>query len=127
LQERLRVLEQQVKELQTELAKARKNSSTSSKPPSSDIVKPPPPSPPLADGKRFPGGQTGHPPHFRDAFPPDQVSDTLVYRLETCPECGGALHETGEAPRIIQQIELVPLTNVAVKRKPRSSSCLCLC
>ena len=110
MQERLRVLEQQVKELQTELAKARKNSSTSSKPPSSDIVKPPPPSPPLADGKRSPGGQPGHPTHFRDAFPPDQVSDTLVYRLETCPECGGALHETGEAPRIIQQIELVPLT-----------------
>ncbi len=123
LQDRLCALEQHVLELQTELAKARKNSSTSSKPPSSDIVKPPPPSTPPADGQRSPGGQPGHPPHFRAPFPPDQVSHTFVYRLETCPECGGVLHETGDAPRIIQQIELVPLTYTVEEHQSYTSWC----
>src|SRR5208337_1483262 len=123
LQAQLRALEQQVQQLQTELATARKNSSTSSKPPSSDIVKPPKPSTPVADGKRSPGGQPGHPGHFRDAFPPEQVSNTLVHRLSVCPEGGGPLHETGQAPRIIQQIELIPLTTIVEEHQSFTSWC----
>src|SRR5271166_5030615 len=123
LQAQLRALEQQVQQLQTELATARKNSSTSSKPPSSDIVKPPKPSTPVADGKRSPGGQPGHPGHFRDAFPAEQVSNTLVHRLSVCPECGGPLHETGQAPRIIQQIELIPLTTMVEEHQSFTSWC----
>ena len=41
LEERLAALERRNLELETELARARKDSSNSSKPPSSDIVKPP--------------------------------------------------------------------------------------
>jgi transposase len=123
LQARLRASEQQVKQLQTELAQARKNSSTSSKPPSSDIVKPPKPTLPAPDEKRSPGGQPGHAPHFRDAFPPEQVSDTILHRLSTCPECGGVVHETGAAPRVIQQIELVPLTTTVEEHQSYSSWC----
>ena len=123
LQARLRALEEQVQQLQTELAQARKNSSTSSKPPSSDIVKPPKPSTPTTDGHRSPGGQPGHPGHFRVPFPPEQVSDTVVHRLSVCPECGEALLETGQAPRIIQQIELIPLTTTVAEHQSFTSWC----
>jgi len=123
LQARLQALEQQVKQLQSELAQARKNSSTSAKPPSSDIVKPPKAPAPLPERKRSIGGQPGHTPHFRDAFPPEEVSDTIPYRLSTCPECGGALHETGEAPRVIQQIDLVPVTYTVEEHRSYSSWC----
>ena len=122
-QDRIHNLEQHVQQLQTELAQARKNSSTSSKPPSSDLVKPPKPSTSSADGQRTPGGQPGHPGHFRDAFPPEQVSDTLVHRLSACPACGGALQETGAAPRIIQQIELIPLATTVAEHHSHSSWC----
>ena len=122
-QTQLRALEQQVQQLQTELATARKNSSTSSKPPSSDIVKPPKPSTPAADGQRTAGGQPGHPGHFRDVFPPEQVSDTLVHRLSLCPECGSLLQETGQAPRVIQQIELMPLTTTVEEHQSFTSWC----
>lgn len=123
LRDQLRALEQQVKQLQNQLAKAEKTSSTSSKPPSSDIVKPPPPSRSDPEGQRSPGGQPGHPPHFRDPFPPDQVSETFVYRLETCPACGGPLHQTGDAPRILQQIELLPLTYTIEEHQSYTSWC----
>src|SRR5271165_7452772 len=123
LRDRIHILEQHVQQLQTEIAQARKNSSTSSKPPSSDLVKSPKPVTPSADGQRAPGGQPGHPGHFRDAFPPEQVSDTLVHRLSACPACGGALQETGEAPRIIQQIELIPLATTVEEHHSHSSWC----
>jgi len=125
LRAQLSALEQKIQQLQTELAQARKNSSTSSKPPSSDIVKPPKPSPPTADtdGQRSPGGQAGHPGHFRDPFPPEQVSDTVVHRLSACPECGGLLQETGQAPRILQQIELIPLTTTVAEHQSFTSWC----
>jgi len=125
LRAQLHTLEQKVQQLQTELAQARKNSSTSSKPPSSDIVKPPKPSTPetATDGQRSPGGQPGHLGHFRDPFPPEQVSDTVVHRLSVCPDCGGLLQETGQAPRIIQQIELIPLTTTVVEHQSFTSWC----
>ena len=43
LEKRIETQDKRIHELETALAKARKNSSTSSKPPSSDIVKPPRP------------------------------------------------------------------------------------
>ena len=123
LQARLCALEQHVQQLQTELAQARKNSSTSSKPPSSDIVKPPKPSTPATDGKRSPGGQPGHPGHFRAPFPPEQVSDTVVHRLSVCPACGGPLNDTGQAPRIIQQMELIPWTTTVAEHQSFTTWC----
>ena len=100
-------LEERIGELETELAKARKNSSTSSKPPSSDIVKPPKSSPPGSPGKRKIGGQPGHPRHERPPFPPEAVDATLAYTGCTCPECGQRGRRTQQAPRVIQQVEIV--------------------
>ena len=110
LQERLGQLEQTVQQLQEELATARKDSSTSAKPPSSDIGKPPKPAREANAPPRSIGGQPGHPPHFRDAFPPDRVTGTFQHRLAQCPDCGHLLEETEQPPRGVQQIDLRPLT-----------------
>jgi len=100
-------LEKRIEELETELAKARKTSSNSSKPPSSDIVKPPK-SPKLKDKKkRKRGGQPGHPRHERAPFSPEDIDETHEYTLDACPDCGGALAPGEEAPRVIQQVEVV--------------------
>jgi len=97
-----------------ELAAAKKNSSNSSKPPSSDIVKPPRPK---TQGKRQRGGQPGHARHKRPPFETQQIDDTSDYTLSACPDCGGHLELSGEAPRVIQQVELVPkLTEVVEHR-----------
>src|SRR6266480_87055 len=105
-QAQLDALTATVAQLQAQLAEARKDSSTSAKPPSSDIVKPPkPPSDPNVP-KRSQGGQPGHAPHFRDLFPPAQVTATVPHRLSHCPDCGQLLEETPLPPRIVQQIDL---------------------
>jgi transposase len=106
-------LKARIAELEAELAKARKDSTTSSKPPSSDIVKPPPggqsSSQRRQNGKkRRQGGQPGHPRHVRPAFPPEQIDQTREYRLDECPDCGGALEDDADsAARVIQQVEIV--------------------
>ena len=100
-------LEKRIGELETELAKARKNSSTSSKPPSSDIVKPPKPPPPGSQGKRKIGGQPGHPKHARPPFPPEAVDASHTYTGCACPNCGGRGRRAPQAPRVIQQVEII--------------------
>jgi transposase len=94
-------------ELETELARLRKDSSNSSKPPSSDIVKPP--KPPCASGrkKRRIGGQPGHPRHERVAFPPEQIDAIRTYKLNRCPDCGGRLKPMKGGAQVIQQVEIV--------------------
>ena len=99
-------LEERVKQLEAELAKARKDSSNSSKPPSSDIVKPPK-GPKGKKGKRKIGGQPGHARHERRAFAPGEVDEVVEHALDRCPRCGGRLSQAPEAPRVIQQAELV--------------------
>jgi hypothetical protein len=94
--------------LEDQVAKLGKNSSNSSKKPSSDIVKRQKPLPPTGDGKRNRGGQPGHDKHERPAFSPDEITQTMDYRLEACPLCGGPLVETGGQARIIDQIEVTP-------------------
>jgi len=108
-------LEQQIQQrdaaiaaLQAKLAAATKNSSTSSKPPSSDIVKKPKHQP--KDGsKRRRGGQVGHEPHHRPAFPPEQIDTTHDYPLTHCPDCGGTLASAATAPRVVQQVEITEI------------------
>src|SRR3954454_5721703 len=99
-----------VRQLEEQLAEARKDSSTSAKPPSSDIVKPPKPAPDPNAPPRSIGGQPGHTPHFRAPFPPEQVTNTIPHHLSHCPDCGQALEETPLPPRVVQQIDLQPLT-----------------
>src|SRR5436309_3500735 len=102
-----RELEQRVAALEAQLAAARKHSGNSSKPPSSDIVKPPKNGPEGEDTPRTIGGQPGHPRHERPAFPLEQLDDTHDYTLDHCPDCGGKLTEAADAPKVIQQVEII--------------------
>jgi transposase len=101
-------LQHRIAELEQELAKARKSSKTSSKPPSSDIAKPhkTPQTPSLFE-PRNPGGQPGHPKHARAEFSPDEITGTIEYTLSSCPTCGGGMTPAEQAPRVIQQVEIV--------------------
>ena len=100
-------LEKRIAELEAEVARLRKNSSTSSKPPSSDIVKARKRPKANAGDKGAKGGQPGHPKHERPAFSPEQIDATHEYTLEACPDCGGVLTPGEQAPRVIQQVEIV--------------------
>jgi transposase len=110
LQERVQHLEEAVQQLQKQLAAAKKDSSTSSKPPSSDIVKPTKPAADPNQPKRGIGGQPGHEPHVRAPFTAEQVTATYPHRLSHCPDCGGLLAEPTEPPRVVQQVDLQPIT-----------------
>lgn len=92
-----------IAELESELARLKKNSSTSSKPPSSDIVKPPHSvGKPGRKRKRRPGGQPGHKRHSRPPFPPEQVDCTWVHEWAERDSDWKALEQF----RIIQQVDL---------------------
>ena len=78
-------LEQQsarIKELELELAKAKKDSTTSSKPPSSYITKPKPK--PKKSKRRKPrkGGQPGPQQQLREPLPPDRVDEIIEYEID---------------------------------------------
>ena len=109
LQASVVLLTEQIEALKEQLAKAKKDSSTSSKPPSSDIVKPKKPKGrgKGGRGKRQPDGQPGHPKHERPEFPPEMLDDVWEYHLDECPVCGEALLPSDEAPKTIQQIEVI--------------------
>jgi transposase len=111
LREQLTALQAQVRALQEELARLRKNSSTSSKPPSSDLVKPPKPAPPAGADQRQRGGQPGHPHYQRQLFPPELLNGgSHTYPVpELCPRCGHGLHAADAPPRIVQQIEIASI------------------
>ena len=99
---------QRIDQLESELAKARKDSSNSSKPPSSDIVKKPVGKKDAKRGrKRKPGGQKGHQKFQREPVPQDQLDGVHEYSLDECPDCGGRLDDSDKAPKVIQQIEVV--------------------
>ena len=107
LQAAVVLLTEQVESLKEQLAKAKKDSSTSSKPPSSDIVKRKKKPGKGRRGKRKQGGQKGHPRHERPEFPPEMLDGAWEYHLSECPVCGDALLPSDEAPKTIQQIEIV--------------------
>lgn len=123
LETRVAELTAQVARLMEEVARLRKNSSNSSKPPSSDIVKPPKPPAPQGPGKRRIGGQPGHPRHERAAFPPEQIDQTRVYKLDRCPDCGGRLEPLNGEPRVIQQVEMVRQPVRIVEHRAGSYHC----
>lgn len=95
--------DKRIEELESEVAKLKKNSSTSSKPPSSDIVKP---KRNCRWGKRKIGGQRGHEKHERPPFGPDQVDEVHEHTLGACPDCGCPLQLLDDDPRVIQQAEV---------------------
>lgn len=106
LQTELEAARGEIQCLNERLAAAKKDSSTSSKPPSSDIVKP---TPPVDNDNtaRTIGGQPGHPKHQRQPFPPEQVNHAVVHTLDACPDCAGPLSQLPDAPRVVQQIEIL--------------------
>ena len=96
-------LRAKIAELESELARWKKDSSTSSKPPSSDIVKPPRPAPGGKRRKRRRGAQPGHKRHTRPLFPPEQVDRAWIYE---CPEVKPEWEPLDEF-HTLQQVELV--------------------
>ncbi|HXH11958.1 MAG TPA: IS66 family transposase [Alphaproteobacteria bacterium] len=123
LEEQLQQAQQTIQLLHKQLAIKRKDSTTSSKPPSSDIVKPPKAPPSDDTNPRTPGGQPGHPPHFRPPFPPDQVTATHSHRLTHCPECQQPLQDTPQPPQVVQQIDLNVLTFTIEEHHSHTSWC----
>ena len=92
-----------IAELESEVAKLKKDSSTSSKPPSSDIVKPPQdPKGKKRRGKRRQGGQRGHQRHVRQSFPPEQIDHTWIYEWSEKLDDWEPLDQF----RVVQQVEL---------------------
>jgi transposase len=130
LRQRLQRLEQaqrdsdrRIRELEEQLAEARTDSTTSAKPPSSDIVKPPKPAPDPDAPNRSIGGQPGHAPHFRAPFPPEQLTATSAHRLTHCPDCGQPLEPAEQQPRIVQQIDLRPMTFTIEEHQSHTGWC----
>ena len=105
LKAELQTVHATVKQLQEQLARARKDSTTSSKPPSSDIVKPTP-AVELGQNQRSLGAQPGHPRQERPLLPPEQLNGGVHTHLpEICPDCGQGLRATAFTGRVVQQID----------------------
>lgn len=109
-------LQEQITQLQAEVAALRKNSSNSSKPPSSDIVKPPQ-SKSGSTGKS--GGRKGHPGFWRNLFKAEDVDEVKEYRLSQCPSCLCSLGPEHETDPWIHQVAELPekLTHVTEHRR----------
>lgn len=115
-------LELRIAALEAKLAAATKNSTTSSKPPSSDIVKPRE-SLRKRLSKRKRGAQAGHPKHERKAFTPAEIDRTQDYRLDVCPECGGALEILPQPARVVQQMEVAAQPVTVTEHRSRVCRC----
>ncbi len=113
---------EQIGRLTEQVAKLSKNSSNSSKPPSSDIVKPSK-SAPSKKTKRKIGGQPGHTKHQRPPFSRDQIDGVREYRLNRCPDCGGAVSTRAKEARVVQQVEIVERPIEIVEH--RAEGCWC--
>lgn len=107
-EERLRLQDDRISELERKLAGASKNSQTSSKPPSSDIVNPSRNKKPGHPKKRKKGGQPGHARHERQLLDLADVDDLFEWRVSCCPCCAGRLVDAGVEPERFQQFELIP-------------------
>ena len=112
----------EVEKLSAQVARLSKNSSNSSKPPSSDITKPPKPPAP-GGGQRQIGGQPGHQRHERTPFPPDQISQTIDYRPDRCPDCGARLRAMKRPPRRLQQVEFPETPLVVTEHRAAAGWC----
>jgi transposase len=105
-----------IAQLESEVARLKKNSGNSSKPPSSDIVKPPKPEASQRRGKRSIGGQPGHAKHERRPFGPDEVDRIVEYELTT-EEARGL--RPLQRWRVVQQVELVERPFVITEYRAR--------
>jgi transposase len=125
LQAKFDALQAKFELLEQRLAAARKDSSTSSKRPSSDIVKPARTEPAPETGPRSPGGQSGHSKHERPPFAPEMIANTFDYRVDVCPDCGGALRPSGFQPQIVQQVDLREIPLHVDEHRQHENYCPC--
>ena len=92
------------------------NSSNSSIPPSANPLNAPKPVNKRATGRK-PGGQTGHPGHFRRRLPPERINAVVTYVPTVCSHCqadlpanaqphdpGPAWHQVADLPELAAQI-----------------------
>ena len=112
--------EKKIADLERQLALRQRNSTNSSKPPSSDgLAGPQRPrgsaNPKRSKSRRKPGGQKGHPGHFRSLVPPEQVHQVVDLFPDHCQCCQQALPAEPaqgvipDEPRRHQVIELPAL------------------
>lgn len=113
LEKRIAELEEQVK----------LNSSTSSKPPSSDGSrhKPDRPLKPKSGKKR--GGQPGHKGHHRKLVSPEDVTEFIIHRPETCGHCGDSLAGQDSNPMRWQVTELPPVKPIITEHQVHRLGC----
>jgi transposase len=105
LTEEKKAMEEENKELKSELARVQTTSRNSSKRPSSDIVKPR--TQRRGSGRKI-GAQPGHKMHDREPFKPEEIDRTVHHALTCCPDCQGAVQKCrGMLPAVVQQMEVV--------------------
>lgn len=113
-------LEERVRELELELARAKKDSSTSSKSPSSDIVKPPAKKPGTGrqrqKSKR--GGQTGHQRNLRKLLPPERVDEEILHEIDDAEVRELQLTSTDEF-EVVQHVELLDMPMYVTEHRLR--------
>jgi transposase len=120
-EQRIAVLEAQVREL---TARLNQTSQNSSKPPSSDgpHVKRKPPKPPSG---RKPGGQPGHPAQQRVVVPVEEVNEVVVRKPAHCRRCGRPLAGSDPAPWRHQVVEIPPLHPQITEYQLHRLACPC--
>lgn len=104
--------EKQIVDLERQLALREQNSTTTSKPPSSDgLAGQPRERGRRKKSRRKPGGQPGHPGHWRPRVPVERVNAIVDLVPDSCRHCQHTLHrrdDVGE-PRRHQVTELPPI------------------
>ena len=123
LQARVGEMEQKIRDLQDRL---NQNSSNSSRPPSSD-----PPQAPKRVSKeptgRKPGGQAGHPGHFRTRLPVHRVNHRVHYWPSTCERCQATLPQAPQAddpePAWHQVAEVPLMPAIVTEHQAHGSRC----
>jgi len=115
-------LQQQIVELQRQVAVLSKNSSNSSKRPSSDDLTKPRPRL-RGKSKRKLGAQPGHPLHERTPFAAEEIDAFHDYHPDCCPDCGGPLVPANWAPKTLQQVELKPIVVTKEEHRAHAGRC----
>ena len=129
-QQQVEELKEQVVDLQRQLSAFQKDSSNSSKPPSSDgLRKPTAARRCRPKSKRKPGGQLGHPGHWRAQVPPEQVQQVVPVLPLCCKHCGQGLPQrleeiqTAGQPYCHQVTELPPIQPYVIEYQCLDVAC----
>src|SRR6202163_3287032 len=112
LRKELAEREKKIVDLERQLALRQQNSTTTSKPPSSDgLAGQPRERGRRRKSRRKPGGQPGHPGHWRPRVPAERVNAIVDLIPDTCRHCQHTLHRRDDVsqPRRHQVTELPPI------------------